>query len=65
MLPYQFPFPFISTIEIRNKTFPADVLEPELSNILPKSGTFYNFTIDTISTCTICTLTVTYALFTL
>ncbi len=37
---YQFIFLFISTINDKNEPFPTDLLEPDLSLILPKSGTF-------------------------
>ncbi len=49
MLFHKFLFPFISTINDRNEPFPTDILEPAPPNIYPKSGTFYDFTIDTIS----------------
>ncbi len=58
MSSYHFHFRFISTINNGNEPFPLDVLEPELSNIDLKSGTFYDFNIGTISTCSIYTLTV-------
>ncbi len=54
----QFSFPFISTDNFRSEIFPTDVFEPELSTIYSQPGTFYDFIIDTVSTCTICTFTV-------
>ncbi len=59
MISYLFLLSFTPTINDKNEQFPADVLKPELTKILRKSGTFYDFSMDTISTCTIGTLTVT------
>ena len=51
-----------STVNDRNEPLPADELEPELFMTFLQSGTIYLFFIDTISTSTICNLTVIWAL---
>ena len=55
-LSYQYPLAFISTINDGSEPFPTNVPEPELPKIHPKSWKFYDFTVDAISACTICTL---------
>ena len=49
---------FISTFKAKNEPFPTNYHEPELPIIYPQSGTSYDFSMETISTCIICTVTV-------
>ena len=65
MFSNQFTFPLISTADDRNEPLPTDDHKPELPTIYLQSGTFYDFAINTICMCTICTYRVVQALHTL